>query len=458
MRESLNIQMHTCGNATLIITKDNKPVIATDPWLHSHTAYFGSWATTHEISKFHMELLQNCPFYWISHFHPDHLNLRSLLKLKAREKTILISYQYSNRVAQELRNAGMKVIIMPPRKYINIQDEIDIATFPILDTVDSALLIKCRGNLIINLNDTFCDPSISFLKKEISKSRNSLLLKLAGYGDADMINIFDYENNFIKPLASSKPAPGEILTLQAKKINCTHAMHFSSFHKYVRADSLWANKYITPEEDLERGWDKRIGYFKQFSSLSITSEGFKKIESIYPSKNDIKISSPEKYGDKWDQEPSLKDINLIKKYLNQINLVGKKSFNIKVGNCIIRPEIENSLTNFVIHAPRNSVVRAIRSNIFDDLLIGNFAKLILPKRKSINYKKTLRVASKFIDNLGIKDANETKKFLWIYRNSYDNKYVAIQSIFKNKARDLITTKLNGRANLLGKLKLIYQSF
>ena len=78
--------MHTCGNATLIIEKDNKPIIATDPWLHFHKAYFGSWATTHRIPNYHLELLEKVPYIWISHFHPDHLNLRSLLKIKAKEK------------------------------------------------------------------------------------------------------------------------------------------------------------------------------------------------------------------------------------------------------------------------------------------------------------------------------------------------------------------------------------
>ena len=82
-----NIKLHTCGNATLIIENDDGPIIATDPWLDNHTAYFGSWSTSHKISDFHLNLLNNVPFIWISHFHPDHLNLRSLIKLKAREKT-----------------------------------------------------------------------------------------------------------------------------------------------------------------------------------------------------------------------------------------------------------------------------------------------------------------------------------------------------------------------------------
>ena len=49
------------------------------------------------------------------------------------------------------------------------------------------------------------DPSKNFLNRNI-KSKNSLLLKLAGYGDADMINIYDFKNKFINPIAASKPA------------------------------------------------------------------------------------------------------------------------------------------------------------------------------------------------------------------------------------------------------------
>ena len=455
-----NINIHTCGNATLIIEEDKKPIIATDPWLDCHKAYFGSWATTHKIPDFHMSLLEKCPFFWISHFHPDHLNLRSLLKLKAKEKTILLSHQYSTRIVNELRQAGLSVIVLPPRKYINIANEIEIATFPIMETVDSVLLIKCKNNLIVNLNDTLCDPSKKFVKHEISKCKHSLLLKLAGYGDADMINIYNHEKKFIEPIAATKPAPGEILTSQAKKIGCTHAMHFSSFHKYVRTDSLWANSYTTPEKDLERGWDQKIGYYKQFSSITLTNNGFKKIDSIYPAYNNISIQPPEKFNDYWDQDPSVKDIKLIKKYLTQIRKVGNESFKIKVGKKIIslNKSFDNKLTDekFILHAPRNSLIRAIRLNIFDDLLIGNFAKLIVYSKQKSNYRKTLKFASKYIDNLEIKDAEELKKFLWIYRNSYDDKMEAISSSIKLKARDYLITKLNNDLNLLGKLKLIYQ--
>ena len=272
------VKLHTCGNATLILEVNGNPLIATDPWLDCHRAYFGSWSTTHKIPDMHLDMLERCRYYWISHYHPDHLNLRSLLKLKAKEKIILLAEQFSNRVAFDLRRIGFNVIELPSRKYITIDEGIKIATFPIINTIDSALLIKANNSLIVNLNDTLPDPSMKFLQKEVSSVKNSLLLKLAGYGDADMINIFDSNGIFIEPAAAKKPAPGYLLTQNALKINATHAMHFSSFHKYVREDSIWANKYVTPENDLDRGWSNKIGYFKQFSSIELLNEGFKKLD------------------------------------------------------------------------------------------------------------------------------------------------------------------------------------
>ena len=462
MEKPSEIKLHTCGNATLIIEKNDRPIVATDPWLHYHTAYFGSWATTYKIPDFHMNLLEKVPYIWISHFHPDHLNLRSLLKIKAREKKILLSYQYSNRMENDLKNAGLDVIILPARKYITLDGDIKLATFPILNTVDSGLIIKCKNNVIVNLNDTFCDPSKNFLKKEISQSKNSLLLKLAGYGDADMINIFDQKNKFIEPIASSKPAPGLLLTAQAKKINCTHAMHFSSFHKYVRSDSLWANKYTTPRSDLRRGWNKNIGYFEEFSSLLINENGFQKINSNYPEANNIKIKESIEHGDYWDQDLRSNEFKLVKDYLNTIEEISKNSFLIKVGSQIIESDIKLSRfkrsEKFILHAPRKSLIKAIKLNIFDDLLIGNFARLIIPANNNVNYRNLLKIPSKYIDNIGIKNANDLKEFLWIYRNSYDSKIVQLRSEITQKFRDLTISKLKGRNKILGKLKQIYQRF
>ena len=125
-------------------------------------------------------------------------------------------------------------------------------------------------------------------------------------------------------------------------------------------------------------------------------------------------------------------------------------------------EIKNLMTKknqncpFTFYAPRNSLLRGIKSNIFDDLLIGNFAKVIIPENRRINFRNILKVPSKYIDNAGINNIKELREFLWIYRNSYDNKLIQIKSEIKIRIRDLIISKFVGRNNLLVNLKKIYQ--
>lgn len=239
-------------------------------------------------------------------------------------------------------------------------------------------------------------------------------------------------------------------------------MHFSSFHKYIRRDSIWANKYTTPRSDLKRGWDKRIGYFEEFSSILVNDNGFQKIPISYPEKNDINIIDPIQFGDDWDQELNKSDYRFVKEYLNNIEKIFKNSFLIKVGSRIV--ESESKLSNFsgekkfTLYAPRNSLLKAIKLNIFDDLLIGNFARLIIPVNYKQNYRNLLKIPSKYIDNIGIKNSQELKNFLWVYRNSYDSNLIRIKSEVMQKSRDLIISKLRGKNIILGKLKQIYQKF
>ena len=70
----------------------------------------------------------------------------------------------------------------------------------------------------------------------------------------------------------------------------------------------------------------------------------------------------------------------------------------------------------------------------------------------------LKIPAKYIDNIGIKDANELKEFLWIYRNSYDSRVGQLKSEIIQNSRDLIISKLRGKNKILSYLKKIYQKF
>ena len=75
---------------------------------------------------------------------------------------------------------------------------------------DTILLIKINNDLFINLNDA--GPSYVKLIKKISKNfKRRFLLSISGWGDADMINFYDQNDNFIEPLAANKHPVGDYL-------------------------------------------------------------------------------------------------------------------------------------------------------------------------------------------------------------------------------------------------------
>ena len=463
---STSVRLHTIGNATSILEESGKPILVTDPWLHTVPAYFGSWTLTHEIPEFHISLLEQCPYIWISHFHPDHLSLRSLLSIDAKSKTILLSRQYRNRIAFDLRRLGFKVLELPPKQWLSVSDSISISTYPVYETVDSVLLVRSKGQIVVNLNDTYAGPGSRFLKESISASSDSLLLKLAGYGDADMINIFRDGHTFVEPCAAGKPAPGAILTACARKLNIKSAMHFSSFHQYSRSDSYWANKYTTPESDLSRGWDNRVCYFPHFSTLDLTDSRFVLSAQASPKRFNPVLRKPSQFLDDWSQTPNDKQRSCLASYLYRVNtLLGRRSFlSFRVGDALVSESggitcyshhLAARTSCMVLHSPLHSLLIAVRLNIFDDLLISNFPRLLIFGRH-VNYSRALMFPAKYLDNLYISSADDLKSFWLEQRASYDSVSGYYSEVLARSLRGSVLSALSGRPVLLSILKSIYQ--
>ena len=69
----MDINFETIGNATLIVSENNKTILSTDPWFDDYPAYYGSWILSHKFPKEQREKVENSKYIFISHFHPDHL-------------------------------------------------------------------------------------------------------------------------------------------------------------------------------------------------------------------------------------------------------------------------------------------------------------------------------------------------------------------------------------------------
>ena len=61
-----DLSLTTTGNATAIVCENNKPIIATDPWLgEEDDAYFGSWNLQYKIPTELKELIKIVLSYFI---------------------------------------------------------------------------------------------------------------------------------------------------------------------------------------------------------------------------------------------------------------------------------------------------------------------------------------------------------------------------------------------------------
>ena len=412
----------TAGNAICTIGNRKKPIISSDIWYEEHSSYFGSWIPSHRIPLEQREKIRRCDYIYISHGHPDHLNLPSLNLY--RDKKIILAQHYGNRISRDLTKAGFNIISIPDGKWIDIAEDIRIMIF-CNEIQDSALItevkVKNCKHLILNLNDS---GGFGF-KRELSalcaKYKYAYLLQLHAYGDADMINLYDDNGKFILPYCATKPPVGWEIYNSLKKLNCNVAIPFSGFHQYQRRDSVWANKYLTPMSAYEDGWgpDEKYKLLKPFINVKLTESGF--FAETYQAEEQLKIEVKEKnestFGDDWKSTLSKSNKSLISEYISSVELLKDRfaSVEFSVGGEIHQIKFKNSGKKIRFTAPKSSLIKAIRTNTFDDLMIGNFMKT-----QCFGYKPSIynpdfgRTLTKYADNGGIKTKKQYKEYLNFY--------------------------------------------
>src|SRR5262249_24228811 len=206
---SMDLGFETIGNATLVC-HDRAPVLVTDPWI-TGDAYFGSWTLSHVIPDDVLEAIRKVRFVWVSHGHPDHLSPRSISLL--RDKTMLLPDHVGGRIAKAFKEQGYDVRILEDRQWTTLSDRIRVLCISDYNQ-DGILLLDIGGRLVANLNDSSDHGWGRFVKNLIGRYEISFLLRLSGFGDADMINLYDEQGRSIPPYAAQKrPVGREISAL-----------------------------------------------------------------------------------------------------------------------------------------------------------------------------------------------------------------------------------------------------
>jgi hypothetical protein len=407
------LAFETIGNATLIV-HDRTPLLATDPWL-SGSAYFGSWILSHAIPEEQLASIRACPYLWVSHGHPDHFHPPSLETL--RHATVLLADHVGGRLRDYLAAEGFRVKVLPDRQWVPLSPRVRIMA--IADPYqDSVLLVDLDGTLVINANDCNDRGWGPTVRRSARRTRRAILLALAGFGDADMINYLDAAGERIPPPASRQVPPGHGILAKMRHLGAQAFVPFATFHRYQREDSVWANEYTTPLDAFARGFDDPAReLLPAFVRYDVRTDA---VTEIGPPANPIVPKPPSDFGDDWDDQLTPEDVGAIAGYLDRRRLladvldavvfrVGGRDHTFTVGAGTGR--------SVRFDAPRGSLVTAVRAEVFDDLLIGNFMRttLIGPwPTGSLRPDFSTRIG-KYSDNGEAYSAADMRRYLRAYR-------------------------------------------
>ncbi len=399
------------GNATLILY-DGTPVLATDPWIDGD-AYFSSWGPTHEIPAAQRDAIQACRYLWFSHGHPDHSSVDSLSGLGSKE--FLLADHRGGRIKNDFTAMGFNVKVLPEREWISISPRIKIMTLSDHNQ-DSILLVDLDGVLVINLNDAG-GPWEHFVRSVAKNFKTAYLLRLWGEGMADMMNVFDESGGrIIKPGHFNNAQLPFTVQADVRRFRATHAIPFSSCHRFQRDDSVWANDYLSPfsafHENVDPSGPPILPMFSRYDREKDS------ITAINPKALEGTLRTAAELGDNWSDALDASDKADLTRYFRSKEKLQDwfRFLRFRVGGqettIDINPRLESGV-GVTFEAPRQSLMAAVRYRVFDDMMIGNFMRTTLHGTLDRHYLNTTftPVVAKYADNGLAESRQDLKRYM-----------------------------------------------
>jgi hypothetical protein len=404
----------TTGNAILTLYDEGRPILVTDPWFTPH-AYFGSWGQSHEIPPLQMKGILGAEYVWVSHGHPDHLNADSMPQFMGRK--VLLPDHVGKRIQDDLKGQGHEVHVMKDRQWYPLSKNIRVYCISDLNQ-DAVLLADVNGRLIFNRTDASDHGWENHVRSIIKRYPVSFMMGLSSrYGDADMINFFDEDGRRIAPV-EVVPEIGKRNAHRTEAVGAKYFIPFSSMHTYQREDSAWANVHHTTLDDYWAGF--KSDKCRMLPAYIRYDCGDDSWEEIKPREMPVVRLAPGQFGDDWNEKLDQDDRNLARDYFQRIQHLSSclDYINLRVGgqDNVVRISERKYNRGVTFEAPRNSLMTAIRYEVFDDMLIANFMKTTLHGDWSTSrlYPDFTPYVAKYADN----GMAKTREQLAVYFKSY----------------------------------------
>lgn len=418
----MKMEFETFGNAIIQFRENGNPVLTTDPWLVG-TCYFGSWGLERPLSERQIRSVQDSPFVWISHGHPDHLHPESLALLSKEKTRILLPDHYHREIFDSLSADGFDVTILPNKRWVRLADGIRVLCIA-NENQDGILVVEAGDALVINMNDSPPCGEGYFLRKLVERHGNpkTFLAALCSI-DADMFNLVDENGRSLAgPPDARKHGAIWDVAQTAARLGVKHFCASSSQHVYLRPDSVWANPYRIGWSDLRRHWNRpEVRLIAPYVTVDLETCSVTPNDPVpgaEPATPLARNSAEEDWDarltkEEWDRvESFIRKFEIIRDRVDFVEfVVGGESRRVVLDPKLAgRPEDASRGIRFFV--PRQPLLDTVEYGYFDDLLIGNFMKTQLVGVRL--YPDFSKQVGKLGGNAKVFTRSEQRKFMRHY--------------------------------------------
>jgi hypothetical protein len=234
-----------------------------------------------------------------------------------------------------------------------------------------------------------------------------------------MINFFHEDGSRIVP-SEVTPAIGKRNSNRTETVGAQYFIPFSSMHTYQREDSAWANIYHTSLDDYRNGFaSEKCQMLPAYVRYDCMDDSW---EEIHPRELPVTILPATAFGDDWNDKLDAEERELASRYFKAIGHLATHLdyINLRVGgqDHVIKISDRKYNRGVTFEAPRNSLMTAIRYEVFDDMLIANFMKTTLHGdwETSRLYPDFTPYVAKYADNGLARSSDELDAYFKTYRN------------------------------------------
>jgi hypothetical protein len=190
-------------------------------------------------------------------------------------------------------------------------------------------------------------------------------------------------------------------------------------HRYQRSDSVWANAFTTSLAD--HGVDFPRATHELLPAFVRVSCPGHDVSPIEPAEREPATRDASEFGDRWDEPLDLADLREVERYFRAVEHLARflDFVRLRVGGdehtiALGKRRFDRGVT---FDVPRASLVAAVRYQVFDDLLIGNFMKTTLhgPWPGEKLFPDFTPYVTKYADNGGARSAGELERYFAEYR-------------------------------------------